>query len=235
MIFKSEITRFLAQKPLSNNSRQAYTYDLKQFCDFFETREINATTLDLFQKQIAKLAPAAQKRKTSTANQFLSFLYQERLVSDYFQLKKNKIPLKKSEIPPLRDFSTYYGPIQSTGQFLACLILQTGLTPAEIGQISWSDFNWRFNVLTLTTGGIKRNISLEPKFAVRAKTIQNADELFHKTRQYLHLELKKFTPYTARELREQYILRCVKEKRTIYMLAETLGLKTTATLEKYYK
>lgn len=235
MKLQNEIPNFLNTKLLSENSKASYTYDLQQFSTFFEGRELNENSIGLYRKHLSLLAPTAQKRKISAMNQFLRYLYDYKVLSDFYQLAKADSITKKEEIPRLYDFSSFYGPIQSAGQFLACLILETGLTPSEICKIRWSDFNWRFNILEVNQKGIRRVISLQNKFAVRAKLIQNADELFGKTRQSLHTELKKFTNYSARYLREQFILRQVKDGRTIYEVSEILGLKTIATLEKYYK
>jgi hypothetical protein len=52
----------------------------------------------------------------------------------------------------------------------------------------------------------------------RVKAISNADELFAKSRQFLYTELKKFTHYSSKEIREQYILHQVKAGKTIYEL-----------------
>ena len=232
---KKAIPAFLASKLLSENSKSAYRYDLQHFCAFFETREINKNSILLYRKQLGSLAPSAQKRKISAVNQFLHYLYDAEILSDFYQLTKADPTLQKKKENSLRDFSDFYGPIHSPGQFLACLILETGLTPAEIMTLHWSDFNWRFNALELNQDGKRRVIGLQNKFAVRAKLIKNADELFGKSRQYLYSELKNFTEYSARELREQYVFRQVKEGRSIYELAETLGLKTTTTLEKYFR
>ena len=235
MKLQNEIPNFLNTKLLSKNSTASYGYDLQQFCSFFETRDVSENSIELYRKNLNSLAPTAQKRKISAVNQFLRYLYDRKILSDFYQLAKANSIVKKDEISPLRDFANFYGPIQSTGQFLACLILETGLTPSEICQLHWSDFNWRFNILEVNQNGIRRAIGLQNKFAVRAKLIQNADELFGKSRQSLHTELKKFTEYSARYLREQFILRQVKEGRTIYEISELLGLKTISTLEKYYK
>ncbi|GAB2027050.1 site-specific tyrosine recombinase XerD [Lactovum odontotermitis] len=235
MKLQNEIPNFLQTKLLSDNSKASYSYDLQQFCDFFTEREISESSILLFRKSLSSLSESAQKRKISAVNQFLRFLYSRKILKDFVQLPKADPKPNPAELSVLRDLNKFYGPIQSTGQFIALLILETGLTPSEIGQLKWSDFNWRFNTLELNLNGVRRVISLRNKFAVRAKLITNADELFSKTRQYLHSELKKYTELTARELREQYILRKVSEGMGIYELSELLGLKTIMTLGKYYK
>ncbi|MFV0556606.1 MAG: site-specific tyrosine recombinase XerD [Lactovum sp.] len=223
-------------KKLSTNSRNSYRYDLQQFVQFFEQRQISKESLLLYQESLSSMAISAQKRKISAINQFLYFLYEQEKMPHFLQLKKVKlIEANSVEIPHMRDFSSFYKKIESPGQFIALLILETGLTPSEICQLKWENFNWRFNVLQIEQKGIQRVIALQNKFSVRAKIIRNADELFSKTRQSIHKELKKYTDYTARELREQFILKKVQNGLSIYELAEILGLKTTLTLEKYYK
>jgi len=234
MKFQEEIANFLATKPLSKNSRASYSYDLQQFARFFDERELTEASLMVFRKSLSELTVAAQKRKISAINQFLLYLYEAKILPDYFRLKKVEGLSGEESLPTYLDLSAYYGPIKSPGHFIMLLILETGLTPAEIQQLQWSDFDWRFNILTIKFG-LKRVIRLNSKFAIRVKTIKNADELFAKSRQALHLELKKFTHYTARELRIQFILRQRREGKTIYEVAQTLGLKSTMTLEKYFK
>jgi integrase len=235
MKLQNEIPNFLQTKLLSDNSKASYSYDLQQFCSFFSEREVSDSSLLLFRKNLSTLTESAQKRKISTVNQFLRFLYDRRILKEFMQLAKADQKQKPVEVAVMKDLNSLYGPIQSAGQFIALLILETGLTPSEIGQLKWTDFNWRFNILEINLNGVRRVIPMRNKFAVRAKLITNADELFVKTRQYLHSELKKYTDLTARELREQFILREVREGMGIYELSELLGLKTIVTLEKYYK
>ncbi|MDR0200028.1 MAG: site-specific tyrosine recombinase XerD [Streptococcaceae bacterium] len=236
MIAAKEIPAFLETKALSENSKSNYTYDLKHFCTFMTSHGLTQSAIDLYRKQLSQFAPSAQKRKVSAVNQFLRYLYQKEILDDYFQLTAADPIADNKGLPPLLDLSSFYGPIKSTGQFLATLILETGLTPSEICALHWSDFNWRFNILEVTSAnGKKRALGLQNKFAVRAKLIRNGDDLFSKTRQYIHVELKKFTHYTARELREQFILRQIKSGSDIYDLQRMLGLSTIITLERYFK
>ncbi|MDR0299253.1 MAG: site-specific tyrosine recombinase XerD, partial [Streptococcaceae bacterium] len=191
MKLQNEIPKFLATKSISRNSKSSYTYDLTHFSDFFAEREINEAGILLFRKSLEIFSTATQQRKISANNQFLLYLYKNQILQEFFQVPKVEAAFKTLEVveaPQLRDFSSFYGPIQTLGQFLATLILETGLTPSQICRLKWNNFNWRFNLLEISEHGMHRAIPLQNKFAVRAKVIQNADELFSKSRQFLHVE-----------------------------------------------
>lgn len=82
---KSYIEPFIASKALSQNSQKAYRYDLQQFCQLIGER-VNQDKLLLYQNSIANLSLSAKKRKLSTANQFLYYLYQIKYLNSYFRL-----------------------------------------------------------------------------------------------------------------------------------------------------
>ncbi|XHB95354.1 hypothetical protein AAFF39_10685 [Lactococcus garvieae] len=86
--------------------------------------------------------------------------------------------------------SSVYKPVTSPGHFLAFLILEFGLTFSEIQHLRWENFNWKFRILTVEKAGLKRVLPIRDKFALYTQRINNADELFTKSRQFLYLELK---------------------------------------------
>ncbi|MCL2681396.1 MAG: site-specific tyrosine recombinase XerD [Streptococcaceae bacterium] len=239
MKLKNEISSFLAHKTFSENTKSNYGYDLQHFLTFFENKELTEERLQAYKQSLSELSYAAQKRRVSASNQYLKFLYQADKLEKYYQISPIDKPLEKSEQVKVNktpeDFSRLYGPIKSPGQFLALVILEFGLTVAEIQGLKWENFNWIFKVLTVEKAGIKRVLPIHDKFAVRVQGITNADELFAKSRQFMYLELKKVTPFTAKELREQYILQQVQLGKTIYEVADSLGLSTRVTLEKYFQ
>ncbi|MBL3715305.1 site-specific tyrosine recombinase XerD [Lactococcus muris] len=236
MILSNEIPNFLASKNFSENTKSNYLYDLRNFAEFFEKKSISRESLLLYRQSLKKLTVAAQRRKISSANQFLSYLYEKNLLKELHKIQqvsaKKKAVKQKAE---LKNLSAIYRPVTSPGHFLAFLILEFGLTFAEIQQLRWENFNWKFKILTVEKAGLKRVLPIRDKFALYTQRINNADELFVKSRQFLYLELRKYTDMTAKELREQYILKQVRAGKTVYELAEALGLSTTTTLEKYYK
>lgn len=234
----NEIDGFLASKNFSENTRLNYYYDLMTFYHFFDQKTLNETSLALFRASFEHTAPSAQRRKISCVNQFLLYLYHNGKVEHYFHLEqvaKTEKQDKKRANPKYKEFPEFYQPMTSVGQFIAILILEFGLNFSEIQQLRWENFNWTFKILTIDKKGMTRVLPIREKFALRVKSITNADELFSKTRQFLYLELKKYTNYSSKELREQYILRQIRSGKTIYELAELLGLSTIVTLEKYYR
>ena len=237
MKLENEIDSFLASRKVSQSTKTNYFYDLKGFHQFFAEKDFNETSLALFQATLKKLSPAAQRRKVSSINQYLLFLYQEGKVTHYCKLERPETVAEKPKNvhPRFKEFPEFYGPMTAPGQFLALLILEFGLNFSEIRNLKWENFDWQFKILTVEKGGMKRILPIREKFAIRVRGITNADELFSKSRQFLYLELKKYTSYSLKELREQYILRQIRSGKTIYELAQLLGLSTIATLEKYYQ
>ncbi|WP_276420859.1 site-specific tyrosine recombinase XerD, partial [Lactococcus garvieae] len=164
------------------------------------------------------------------------YLYDKNLLKEYHKIQQVNAPKKEVKKKlEIKNMSSVYKPVTSPGHFLAFLILEFGLTFSEIQHLRWENFNWKFRILTVEKAGLKRVLPIRDKFALYTQRINNADELFTKSRQFLYLELKKYTDLTAKELREQYILQQVRLGKTVYELAEALGLSTTTTLEKYYK
>jgi integrase len=236
MTYQKEIQKYLDGKKLSENSIAAYRYDLQQFDEFLDGRKLSTDNLALFEKTLVNFRPSVKKRKRSAINQFLKYLYEQKKVSHFWQIKESADVVEEApQKPELIDLNHFYDQVQTPGQFIALLILEFGLTPSEIQHLKWSDFNFNFRVLTIERAGMKRVLTIPDRFTMRVRHITNADELFSKSRQFLHLELKKYTPYTAKQLREQYILRRVNEGKSIYEVAGLLGLRTITTLEKYYK
>ncbi|WP_428815635.1 site-specific tyrosine recombinase XerD [Lactococcus lactis] len=238
MKLPNEIDEYLASRNFSENTRSNYHYDLVSLQAFFEDKSLTIENLELYKIQISNLSTAAQRRKISSANQYLLFLYQRQKVDQYFKIKQvvqKKSQTDQSYHPMIKEFPEFYGPLTCPGQFLALLILEFGLNFAEIQKLKWENFNWNFKYLTIEKAGIKRVLPIREKFAIRVKAINNADELFAKSRQFLYTELKKFTNYSSKEIREQYILHQVKTGKSIYELATLLGLTTITTLEKYYR
>ncbi|MFC4652600.1 site-specific tyrosine recombinase XerD [Lactococcus nasutitermitis] len=238
MTLPNEIDGFLASKNFSANTKSNYKYDLTQLLDFFAGKILNETTLELYKNSLNNRSIAAQKRKISSCNHYLSYLYQQKKIEHFYKLIPEKTRAKvEPELTTTRmkEFPEFYAPLQSPGQFLALIILEFGLNFSEIQQLKWENFDWKFKILTIEKRGIKRVLPIREKFSLRVKNITNANEVFNKSRQFLYIELKKFTSATSKEIREQYILRQIRSGKTIYEVAKLLGLSTIVTLEKYYK
>ena len=65
---------FIAAKSLSQNSQKSYLYDLQQFCDLTQG-QVSDYSLKRYEQSLRELKLSAQKRKLSTVNQFLFFLF----------------------------------------------------------------------------------------------------------------------------------------------------------------
>ena len=63
----TQITDFLATKVISESSKQAYAYDLKQFTTLI-SGQIDQTTLKLYENQLKEWKPSVQKRKRSAVS-----------------------------------------------------------------------------------------------------------------------------------------------------------------------
>ena len=241
LLNEKKIEAFInTRQQLSENTKLAYFYDLRAFIKFVDGKPLTQTVLNLFQLELRALAPASQHRKVSTINLFLKYLYQSGDLTQYYELQAitlqahGKLSQSKQGIRIL-DVTSYYHQIQKPGDLLVLLILEFGLKPSEIQMLKWIDFNWDFKILTVGSNGIKRILPIRERFSRLARPIKNGDELFTKSRQFLHYELKKTTSLTSASLREQYIIQRVAEKMSIYKLAESLGLKSIQTLDKYYR
>ena len=238
LVTLENIEKFLASKNFSKNTSLNYTYDLRKFATFMENRDFNQQNLDIYKKtlQTSGLSDNAVRRKISSINQFIKYLYEEKTLDSLFIINQdNKRRQQKVELPSLVDTSKFYGQMTSVGHFIALLILEFGLSPSEIRQLKWSNFDMNFRLLTIEKNGVKRVLPISNKFILITKSITNANDVFSKSRQFLFNELKKFTDLTAKDLREQYILQQVKSGQTIGELASNLGLKSMTSLEKYYK
>lgn len=238
---ENTIKTFIASRQqVSENTKLAYFYDLRAFLHFLDGQAITQAQLNLFQLALKSFAQSTQQRKVTNINTFLKYLYQTGELTHFYELApvislgqnlstKDTASIKRLEVQHL------YHAIQKPGDLIALLILEFGLKPSDIQNLSWSDFNWDYKIVTITSHQLKRILPIRDKFARLARPIQNADDLFSKSRQFLHYELKRTTPLSATALREQYILQRVAENTAIQDLAENLGLKSSQTLEKYYR
>ncbi|HHI5421510.1 TPA: site-specific tyrosine recombinase XerD [Streptococcus pyogenes] len=226
---KSYIEPFIASKALSQNSQKAYRYDLQQFCQLVGER-VNQDKLLLYQNSIANLSLSAKKRKLSTANQFLYYLYQIKYLNSYFRLTDTmKVMRTEKQQAAIINTDIFY---QKTpfvwGQLISLLILELGLTPSEVAGIEVANLDLSFQMLTLKT---KKGVRVLPLSQI----------LIPFSRQWFFNHLKTFVRsigyegLTAQKLREQFILKEKLAGKSIIELSDILGLKSPVTLEKYYK
>ena len=232
----TQITDFLATKVISESSKQAYAYDLKQFATSI-SGQIDQTSLKLYENQLKEWKPSVQKRKRSAVNQFLLYLYQKGELEKFFKLSETvTIPSQEDKLRIL-DFSSLYEGREGVGKLSCLLILELGLLPSEILELDWVDID---------LGSTKRVLRLEAdvkQYLLAIKDVNSQGLLLGKvyTRQWLYKQIQTYVSdcglsnVTAQVLRQQFILRQIEKGTGAFELARLLGLKSPVTLEKYYK
>ncbi|HEM6084834.1 TPA: site-specific tyrosine recombinase XerD [Streptococcus suis] len=241
---KQAIEAFIQSKKVSVNSQKSYTYDLQQFVEL--TRgDINQQSLLVYQQSLFALKPAAQKRKLSTVNQFLYFLYERGRLDRFYKLQALTGPasvkkkLEREDLTLLFQESPWLD-----GQLIALLIALLGLTPSEIAELTSQQVNLDFQVLTVEKGTTKRVLTLSKELLVYLEGHLTGIYVFDKkgqtySRQWFFNRLTEFVQsigkpdWTAQKLREQYILKQIDEGKSLDQIAKQLGLKTSMSLEKF--
>lgn len=238
------IELFLEQKNISENSKIAYFYDLEQFVEEIHGK-ITETNLRIYQASIKDFKASVQKRKLSAVNQFLYYLYQKQILTEYHRLTLPKVSVSKEHESQLLDLSAFWNEsIVPKGRLIALLVLEIGLLPSEILQIKVADVNLDFQVLKVEKSGQKRIIKLPDTLVKEMDSYLTGTYLFEKngksySRQWGFRQLEAFLSeqgqekLSAQSLREQFILRQREKGMTIDDIARDLGLKTLITLEKY--
>ncbi|MBF0787492.1 MULTISPECIES: site-specific tyrosine recombinase XerD [unclassified Streptococcus] len=234
---------FLATKNLSENSKTAYLYDLQQFIKQCEGKP-TPSKLALYQIFLQDLKPAAQKRKVSTVNQFLYYLYEQGRVERYYKVKVSQQVLPQPRVVSLEDRSFLWMESKyEDGQRIALLIAYLGLLPSELAVIKQADIDLNFQVLTITKSGQKRVLSI-PNQLLSILERKEGIYLFDKdgspySRQWFFNRLSEFleeqgkSEWTAQKLRQQFILSQLQAGKDLAAVAKHLGLKTMISLEKY--
>ncbi|HFI0977244.1 TPA: site-specific tyrosine recombinase XerD [Streptococcus suis] len=241
---KQAIEAFIQSKKVSVNSQKSYTYDLQQFVELTKG-DIHQQSLLVYQQSLLDLKPAAQKRKLSTVNQFLYFLYESGRLDRFYKLQaltgsaSVKKKLEREDLSPLFQDSPWL-----EGQLIALLIALLGLTPSEIAELTSQQVNLDFQVLTVEKGATKRVLTLPKELLVYLEGHLTGIYVFDKkgqtySRQWFFNRLTEFvrsigkTDWTAQKLREQYILKQIDEGKSLDQIAKQLGLKTSMSLEKF--
>ena len=241
----TQITDFLATKVISESSKQAYAYDLKQFATSI-SGQIDQTSLKLYENQLKEWKPSVQKRKRSAVNQFLLYLYQKGDLSEFLTLSEiARVSTQEEKLERLELLALYEG--QEGPGKLACLfILELGLLPSEFLELDWADIDLAFGIVTVAKGSTKRVLRLEAdvkQYLLAIKDVNSQGLLLGKvyTRQWLYKQIQTYVSdcglsnVTAQVLRQQFILRQIEKGTGAFELARLLGLKSPVTLEKYYK
>lgn len=241
----TQITEFLSTKTISDSSKKAYVYDLKQFANLI-SGQIDATSLKVYENQLKDWKPSVQKRKRSAVNQFLRYLYRKGDLSEFLTLSEiARVSTQEEELERLELLALYEG--QEGPGKLACLfILELGLLPSEFLELDWADIDLAFGIVTVAKGSTKRVLRLDGALKQSLLMIQNENSqglLLGNpfTRQWLYKQIQTYVTacglpgVTAQILRQQFILRQIEKGTGAFELARLLGLKSPVTLEKYYK
>lgn len=241
---KDWIAAFIRSKSISSNSQKSYTYDLQQFMEVTQG-QVNQQTLLTYQQTLLTLKPAAHKRKLSAVNQFLYFLYEEGQLERFYKLKDLTSPASIKQRPQVEELSSLWTETAFLdGQTIALLIGFLGLTPSEIAELTVDDLNLDFQVLTVQKGQTKRVLDIPKEILPYLENRLTGVYLFDKkgqtySRQWFFNRLTEFvssigrSDWTAQKLREQYILRQIKQGKSMDQLVKQLGLKSSMSLEKY--
>lgn len=247
---KSLLREFIGHKKLSDNSKKAYVYDLTQFLDIVG-EVINQQTLASYGDFLQDLKPSAQKRKKSSVNQFLYYLYGTGHLEQFYKLEQlstsQSIFLPEFSSPSLLDLEPIYQlEGLSDGQLLALLILELGLLPSELLNLKVTDFDLAFRLVRVSHRQMIRILPLPEVLLPYLEPYLMGTYLFEHdgkpyTRQWVSRQLTSYmrligqAGVTAQALREQFILREIGKGKNLTDLAKHLGLKTGLTLEKYYQ
>ncbi|MGV3060193.1 site-specific tyrosine recombinase XerD [Streptococcus hyovaginalis] len=242
---KTFIAPFLSTKAISEASRLAYGYDLEQFVDLIEA-DITEARLLYYQEYLKSLKVSAQKRKQSSVNQFLLYLYNQGILDRYYRLQK----VTKDEVSAPRVTSLSLAFLEEptpevSGRLIASLIALGGLTIKEIAALEWDKLDIDFKVLTVERAGQIRVLNLPDLILEQLSPDAQARFVFDNggkpySRQWFFIHLKAYLAHfnlghvTAQDLRKQYILAQKASGKTISDVAKQLGLKSTQTLEKYF-
>ncbi|HFI0405690.1 TPA: site-specific tyrosine recombinase XerD [Streptococcus suis] len=241
---KQAIEAFIQSKKVSVNSQKSYTYDLQQFMELTKG-DINQQSLLVYQQSLLALKPAAHKRKLSTVNQFLYFLYERGRLDRFYKLQALTGPASVKKKLEREDLSLLFQDSPwLEGQLIALLIAYLGLIPSEIAELTSQQVNLDFQVLTVEKGATKRVLTLPKELLVYLERHLTGMYVFDKkgqtySRQWFFNRLTEFVQsigkpdWTAQKLREQYILSQIDEGKSLDQIAKQLGLKTSMSLEKF--
>ncbi|MCS4488834.1 site-specific tyrosine recombinase XerD [Streptococcus sciuri] len=242
------INDFLSQKNLSESSQKNYRYDINQFLQEVNN-QLTLDKLRLYEQKLQTKSLAVKKRKQSTLNQFLWFLYQESVIGYAYKFHisspmNSHQPVKQPNLIDKSLLYTNYADID--GQLIALLIVELGLTPIEIAYLKNEMIDLEFGVIRLEKKNCLRIVTLPKQLvAPLKKKVMKKGYLFsHNGKPYSRQwYFNKLTTYlegiglaneTAQSLRTQYILNEKASGKTAQQIAQQLGLKSAVTLEKYF-
>ena len=241
------IQEFIDSKSLSENSKNAYFYDLQQFVETVDGK-VSKEKLALYEQSLAVLKTSAKKRKISAVNQFLYYLYETERLDHFYKLRnKEKLSVKPVE-EELLDYSVFYqeSPYQA-GQLIALLMIELGLSSSDLQGLKVADLDRTFAVLRVQKAGLVRVLEVPAKLLdyMTANLSEEQIYLFDNqgksySRQWFFNQLKAFLAslgledLSAQDMRRQYVLHQKAAGKSLLEVSRNLGLKSPVTLEKFY-
>lgn len=245
MISKASISDFLAIKNVSETSKKSYYYDLAQFLDLVDG-DISETSLLYYQEFLKSLKTSAQKRKYSSVNQFLLYLYDSGELKRYYRLQKVREHLSAKKEFQTIDLSFLDQESEHVnGRLIASMIALLGLTIKEVASLTGDMIDREYQVLKVLKDGQLRILPLPQLILQLLPECSPNAYLFGKgengySRQWFFLQLKGYLAsvglqeVTAQALRQQFIYHQKALGKDAREIAKILGLKSTQTIEKYF-
>ena len=239
------IQEFIDSKSLSENSRNAYFYDLQQFVEAVDGK-VSKEKLALYEHSLASLKTSAKKRKISAVNQFLYFLYDTERLDRFYKLS-NKLATKPVS-KELLDYSAFYQESSyQAGPLIALLMIELGLSSSDLQGLKVTDLDRTFAVLRVQKVGLVRVLEVPAKLLdyMTANLSEEQIYLFDNqgksySRQWFFNQLKAFLAslgledLSAQDMRHQYVLHQKAAGKSLLEVSRNLGLKSPVTLEKFY-
>ncbi|WP_204983172.1 site-specific tyrosine recombinase XerD [Streptococcus equinus] len=241
------IQEFIDSKSLSENSKNAYFYDLQQFVEAVDGK-VSKEKLALYEHSLAHLKTSAKKRKISAVNQFLYFLYDTDRLDRFYKLSNKEKLASKPVNKELLDYSAFYqeSPYQ-VGQLIALLMIELGLSSSDLQGLKVTDLDKTFAVLRVQKAGLVRVLEVPEKLLdyMTANLSEEQIYLFDNqgksySRQWFFNQLKAFLAtlgledLSAQDMRRQYVLHQKAAGKSLLEVSRNLGLKSPVTLEKFY-
>lgn len=241
------IQEFIDSKSLSENSRNAYFYDLQQFVEAVDGK-VSKEKLALYEHSLASLKTSGKKRKISAVNQFLYFLYDTERLDRFYKLSNKEKLTTKPVSKVLLDYSAFYQESSyQAGQLIALLMIELGLSSSDLQGLKVADLDRTFAVLRVQKVGLVRVLEVPAKLLdyMTANLSEEQIYLFDNqgksySRQWFFNQLKAFLAslgledLSAQDMRHQYVLHQKAAGKSLLEVSRNLGLKSPVTLEKFY-
>lgn len=245
-----------ANKGLSLKTAHSYESDLKPFCDYFKTKQLNDINLFEYTNALKKFyKPTSLNRKMSSIRAFLKFINKDNHLNvDLKNIKNVKIHAKFEQ---LIDFESLKSLFSDTRNGLILLFFYaTGLRVSELINLKISDIYFDTGLIRVTGKGLKMRL-LPVSYDVLDKIksyIANTRSAYsnNNSKDYLFIS-KRGGPFTRaaiwkiikleskakgfdlhpHSLRHLYATHLLEKGANIKMIQELLGHASITTTQRY--